>query len=569
MEMERCEYTVGEILDLFRNNMLMANSEYQRGIVWNISQKKKLIDSVMRGYPLPLIYLHHIKKSVAGMNREDLEIIDGQQRINSLYEFAEGGYRLFHPIDDDAQARFPVFLKSQPCPWGGKEFHALTEQLQNHFLDTKLAIARITSDDTNEVRDLFVRLQAGLPLNGQERRDAWPGHFTDFILKLGGKPELARYPGHLFFQRVMRMKPRSDRGKTRQLSAQITMLCLLRRANGPDNFTDINSGAIDDFYHAHIDFDQSSANAQRLVTILDKLESLLGTGKLPKLRAHDAIHLVLLVDSLWDDYTRSWEATLPSAVDQFSASLANATKTKDSPNPDQFWLRYGQWTRVNSDRGDRIRQRHAFYSERMLEYLGPLQAKDPQRTFGSLEREIIYFRDGKKCAVCKADVAWSEAEFHHVQEHARGGKTVPANGVLVHQHCHPKGPAAQNFADNYFKHPFAPDSESDSLEVENAEKPDDSRTSLGNKARIGGSRKFPPDGTMCRFFYKGSTFSGTIEGGRLLVEGIGSFPSFSRASGEVSNTSRNGWLDWEIKLSGSDQWHLSDTWRKGSQSLDT
>jgi len=100
------------------------------------------------------------------------------------------------------------------------------------------------------------------------------------------------------------------------------------------------------------------------------------------------------------------------------------------------------------------------------------------------------------------------------------------------------------------------------------EMPADLATSLGNKGRTGSSRSFPPVGTICRFFYKESTYSGTIEGGRLLVEGIGSFSSFSGASNEISNTSRNGWRDWEIKLPGSNQWQLSDTWRKGWQSLD-
>src|SRR5712691_3753762 len=116
-----------------------------------------------------------------------------------------------------------------------------------------------------------------------------------------------------------------------------------------------------DFYYTHIDFDSSAADPQRLVSILDKLDSLLGTGKHPKVRAHDAIHLVLLMDTLWDEYTRSWEATLPAALDQFSAALAKARQTKDSLQPDEFWLRYGQWTRVNSDRGDRIHHRHEFY----------------------------------------------------------------------------------------------------------------------------------------------------------------------------------------------------------------
>ena len=83
MEMTRGEYTVAELLDLRRNEMLKANPEYQRGEVWSSTQQKKLIDSVMREYPLPLIYLHHIKRVVAGMQTEGFEIIDGQQRINA------------------------------------------------------------------------------------------------------------------------------------------------------------------------------------------------------------------------------------------------------------------------------------------------------------------------------------------------------------------------------------------------------------------------------------------------------------------------------------------------------
>lgn len=172
MDMTRDNLSVRDLLDLFKNGMLRANPEYQRGIVWTPSQRKKLIDSVMRCYPLPLIYLHHIKKAVAGMQREDLEIIDGQQRINALHQFAEGGYRLFHPVEDEEEARFPEFLKNQPCPWGGKDFHGLSNDLKARFLDTKISVAYMTSPTDNEVRDLFVRLQAGLPLNAQETRDA-------------------------------------------------------------------------------------------------------------------------------------------------------------------------------------------------------------------------------------------------------------------------------------------------------------------------------------------------------------------------------------------------------------
>lgn len=441
--------SVKDLVDLFQNGMLKANPEYQRGAVWNLAQKKKLVDSLLRGYPLPVIYLHHIKKMVAGMQREDLEIIDGQQRINALHEFAQGAYALFDPIDDDERARFPLFLKEELCPWGRKDVHSLTDELREQFFQTKLPVAMITSDEHNEVRDLFVRLQGGLPLNPQEKRDVHPGNFTDFVLQTGGKPQITRYPGHPFFQRVMRMKPSTDRGKTRQLAAQLTMLYVVVREDGPDKLTDINAASIDDFYYRNLDFDTTTKDTERLRDILTKLDDLLGDSKRPSLGNHHAMHLVMLVDSLWDDYTRSWEASLPGAIDKFMEYLAVASKGKDATDP--FWAEYGQFTRTNADRADTIKRRHRFYTRKMHEFLAPLHRKDPKRLFGRLEREIIYFRDDKKCTVsgCGSEVNWSEAEIHHVVEHQHGGPTELANGVLVHRHCHPKGSGAQAFAENY------------------------------------------------------------------------------------------------------------------------
>lgn len=443
--------TVKDLVELRKENMATPNPEYQRGVVWNRGQQMKLIDSVMRGYQLPIIYLHDIKKVVAGRTNESYEIIDGQQRIESLRFFVDGAFRLYRV--DEAAARFPNFLQQQPCPWGGKNFAELPEEFQHKLLETKLPIAYIQTDDLNEVRDLFVRLQGGAPLAAQEKRDSYPGQFTDFILRLGGKPEIPRYPGHDFFQRVLKMKPGLDRGKTRQLAAQIAMLFLERRNLGADYFCDINSRTLDDYYYTHLDFDSESDMCKRLWDILSKLNDLLGDGKRPKLAAHSAIHLVLLLDSIWDDYTRSWESTLPAAYDNFAATLVNATKTKNNSNPDEAWLQYGVRARTNSDRGDTIRLRHDYYTQRMAGLMGNLTPKDPKRAFGQLEREIIYFRDGKTCQVCHSGVVWAEAEIHHVHEHQAGGKTELSNGVLVHSHCHPKGESAKAFADKHAGEP--------------------------------------------------------------------------------------------------------------------
>jgi hypothetical protein len=434
--------TVKDLVELHKEQMLKANPEYQRGIVWNSTQKKKLIDSVMRGYPLPRIYLHHVSKNVAGMKSEGLEVIDGQQRINALSEFAQGAFKLFDPLIDAAAAKFPSFIQRQPCAWAHKNFEGLSQELQEQFLNATIPVAKIETKDANEVRDLFVRLQGGVPLSAQERRDAFPGNFTDFILEIGGKPELVRYPGHDFFLRTLGMKPGQDRGKTRQLAAQIAILFFHRREKGADSYCDINAQALDDFYYQNLDFDSSAELPVRLRTILDKLAQLIQPGAHTKLRGHDAIHLVLLADTLWDDYVRNWEERLPAALDKFLAAVAEGNLSKKDPTPTEYWTRYSQWTRVNSDRGDTINQRHRFYQEKMLENLQPLNLKDPIRRYGELERSVLFYRQEKRCAVCDGQMQWGDLEIHHVDEHSKGGQTTLENGVAVHKKCHPKSAAA-------------------------------------------------------------------------------------------------------------------------------
>jgi len=431
--------SVDAILNWRKAKMLTANPEYQRGAVWTTAMKKRLVDSVMRGYPIPLIYLHHIKTEVYGAKREDFEIIDGQQRINALYEFREGAFSLFDPVVDAEEARFPSFIQEQPCPWGGKIFDDLTPVLQKQFLDTLLSVVMIHTDVPNEARDLFIRLQAGMPLNSQEKRDAWPGNFTEFVLKLGGKALVAKYPGHPFFADVMKAKEKS-RGDTRQLAAQMMMLFMTRREPGGDKLCDINRNAIDTFYYKHLNFDFQSVEAKRFKEILDLLRQLLADGRRSKVIGHEAIHITLLVDALLDDYTRGWTARFAPAFDFFRVQVAMSKDTRYDASPSEYWVRYAQLTRVNSDRADTILRRHNFFTEKMYAILQP-ELKDPTRIFGPIERQLIYYRDGKKCQHprCGADVVWADAEFHHVKEHSKGGKTVLENGALVCKHCHPKG----------------------------------------------------------------------------------------------------------------------------------
>lgn len=445
--------TVGDILQLQKNKLLEVDPEYQRGRVWTPVQKQFFVDSILRGYHIPLIYLHLKKGTVIGDLRvgDRLYIVDGQQRVRALYEFSEGAFSLLDPKQHPG--RFPKSLVDAPCAWAGRDIHQLDDKTRARFLETKLSVVDIETNDENEVRDLFIRLQGGKPLTPQEQRDAWPGRFGAFVCQVGGKRGIARYPGQDFFRTLLRANVRANTPNGRQLAAQMVMLFATYREDR--KFCDINRKAVDAYYIKHMEFDNSSSLAREFLAALSKVTELLGDGKRPLLVGHQAIHLTLLVGALLDGryVPGSWQSRFAEAFDRFTDRLtqaranerANQMKSEDY----EYMRQYGYKARTSTDKAHTIRDRHLFFSAKMLEHMQP-KLRDSKRVLGPLEREIVYRRDGKKCLVCGKDVVWNEAEFHHVDPHAEGGTTTVSNVALVHRACHPRSEEeVRRFANRY------------------------------------------------------------------------------------------------------------------------
>ena len=132
------------------------------------------------------------------------------------------------------------------------------------------------------------------------------------------------------------------------------------------------------------------------------------------------------MDSLLDDYTRSWESEFASAFDEFRKQFA---LVEEDPERFEAWRSIGCSMAFGREstayRAENIQRRHAFFAAKMHERL-PLKMKDPQRMFGALEREIIYYRSTTSAdGECDADVIWSRPpRFDHVDQHSQGGKTA-------------------------------------------------------------------------------------------------------------------------------------------------
>lgn len=67
----------------YRDNKYVVNRQYQRKLIWTIEEKQSFIDSIIQGYPIPIILL----AEPVGRQDGTLEIIDGMQRMNAVTSF--------------------------------------------------------------------------------------------------------------------------------------------------------------------------------------------------------------------------------------------------------------------------------------------------------------------------------------------------------------------------------------------------------------------------------------------------------------------------------------------------
>ena len=431
--------TIGDLIEYQRTNILRVNHEYQRGLRWTPMQKQMFIDSIFRGYSIPAFYFHKEQTSAAGIVNTYFNIVDGQQRIDAIYSYSEGAYLLLDPSEGSG-FRFPNFAKDTPCPWGGKRFSDLSDELRRKLMEHKVVIYQITTEDENLIRDLFIRLQGGTPLTPQDKRDSWPGNFTEFVLKIGGKKDVDKWYGLPLFKEKLKTTSESQR---RQLVAQVFMLFWMVRTE--KKFCNIKSSNIDEFYHSRVGFDDKSKEAQRFDAICTKLyRSLQGKPRWP---GHYIIHLVLLYDSLLDEYAPGWEPRLAGKLHEFDQrrqkAVTDSRKGQERESEYQkYYTEYGQLTHTRSDDANTIRRRHAFFVKEMISLLSP-RKRDPKRSFTELERSTVFFRDRELCQKCLMEknehrIVWDESDIHHVVPHSAGGATDIDNAALVHRDCHPK-----------------------------------------------------------------------------------------------------------------------------------
>lgn len=156
---------------------LILRPPFQRNLVWNAEQQSFLIDSVLRGLPVPEIY---VQTRTNADGTETKTVVDGQQRLISCLRFLQGDLRL--ASDEDLDPR-----------WRNRTFPELEEALQKRFRSFKLIERELPDVGELTLREVFRRLNKTVePLLPQElRHAAYTGPLIHFVETAGAYPALS------------------------------------------------------------------------------------------------------------------------------------------------------------------------------------------------------------------------------------------------------------------------------------------------------------------------------------------------------------------------------------------
>jgi len=411
--------TIIDIVNLQEDGLLNLEPGFQRQSVWSERDRAKLIDSILRNYPLPAIFLY--RREEGGNIYYD--VIDGKQRIESILMFMgemRGRYWIktqFHGTEEPEWFDWQKICK---------------RRLQHLITGYRLPLIEVDGD-MGDIIDLFVRINStGKALTKQEKRHA--KYYNSNFLREADR--LARRFEHHFLDmgvfgigQITRMK-------------HIEFVCELMLSVHQSDV--INRKVALDKVMAAAGFTDSQARkaAAKTLRVLNQVRRMFPKLYVSRLRQVADFYSLAVLISKFDsegliltDRRRNriaWDLLLAFAtnVDQVRDNQRRAIGIKSDQEI------YRDYLFTVSQMSDDVNQRRK--RETILRgVIGTLFGKkDAQRGFSPEQRRILWNTAlQRKCKSCGKVLTWDDFTIDHVDPHSKGGRSRLENAALMCRPC--------------------------------------------------------------------------------------------------------------------------------------
>lgn len=208
------DFNVNTIIDFIESSVFLPG--FQRNYVWPIKRASRLIESAIVGLPIPQIFLYEESKN-------KFLLIDGQQRLMSIYYFRKGRFPKKEALQDlrtkfldqDKIKEMPIFNDDcfvdfqldlpDPAGKNKNKLHRLKyDDLDDEMKSTfnlrsirSVVVRQIQPKGYGSIYEIFSRLNTGgLNLNQQEiRRSMFRSRFLEMLYDINTSPNWRRLVG--------------------------------------------------------------------------------------------------------------------------------------------------------------------------------------------------------------------------------------------------------------------------------------------------------------------------------------------------------------------------------------
>src|SRR6056297_3313165 len=135
-------YTISDFIEWQKKKQLVLSPDFQRGSVWTTAAKVFLIDTILNDLPMPQVYFR--TKVDPSSQTTVREVVDGQQRLRSILEFAAGKLR----------------LSSKAPQHKGMVYTDLDPEDQEKFLSYRIPVVQLLNATDADVLEVFARLNS-------------------------------------------------------------------------------------------------------------------------------------------------------------------------------------------------------------------------------------------------------------------------------------------------------------------------------------------------------------------------------------------------------------------------
>lgn len=171
MKLDKSDLQLETIVSRIDAGELDLQPNFQRGEIWDIKRRQRLVDSILREWYVPAI---HIVVDSAG----DEVVLDGQQRLAAIRDFFADKVKVDGAIEPHNELIASL---------DGLTYSRLPNAIRRAVNRFVLPIITLSDHDPQEPNELFFRLNQAYNLTPPEKRNALHGEARDQVKRLVGE----------------------------------------------------------------------------------------------------------------------------------------------------------------------------------------------------------------------------------------------------------------------------------------------------------------------------------------------------------------------------------------------